>query len=121
VATGTLTIAMACAVKVKMVTLPRTMNYSTGKNSMHQMGFSDTAWGSTSCSYTLSASGLSEKKFKSVVDLAQTFVKWTCACNRTTDSTEVNNLKEDERACLIAYSSESGSDCELISLLPQLD
>ena len=121
VATGTLTIAMAHAAKGKTVTLPKTMNYSTGKNSMCQMGFSDAAWGQAFRSYTLSASGLSEKKFKSVVNLAQTFMKRTHARNRTTDSTEVNNLKEDERACLVAYSSESELDCELISLLPQLD
>jgi hypothetical protein len=110
VATGTLTIAMTRAAKGKTVTLPRTMNYSTGKNSMRQTGFSDAAWGKVSRSYTKSARGLDDEKFSSLVDDAQVFVKRTRARNRTTDDVEVND-EEDERACLIDYSgSESDSE-----------
>ena len=110
VATGTLTIAMAHAAKGNMVTLPRTINYSTGKNSMHQTGFSDATWGDISCSYTQSACGLGDKKFSSIIDDAQVFMKRTCAHNMTTDGTEANNLEEDEWACL----SSSKSGCESI-------
>ena len=110
-ATGTLTIAMARAAKGKTVTLPRTMNYSTGKNSMRQTGFSDAAWGQVSRSYTKSAHGLDDEKFSSLIDDAQVFVKRTRARNRTTDGTEANDLEEDERACLVDYSG-SESDCE---------
>ncbi|KAI0284419.1 hypothetical protein BC826DRAFT_158259 [Russula brevipes] len=45
VATGTLTVSMAYASKGKMVTVPRTVNHSTGKVPMQQTGFSDAAWG----------------------------------------------------------------------------
>ena len=93
-----------------MVTLPRTINYSTGKNSMHQTGFSDATWGNISCSYTQSACGLGDKKFSSIIDDAQVFMKRTCAHNMTTDGTEANNLEEDEWACL----SSSKSGCESI-------
>ena len=109
VATGTLTIAMARAAKGKTVTLPKTMNHTTGKESMRQTGFSDAAWGKVSCSYAKSACGLGKDKFGSVIRDAQGFVKPTRARNRTTDAAEVE--EEDERGCLIDYSS-SDSDCE---------
>ena len=77
---------------------------------MHQTGFSDATWGNISCSYTQSACGLGDKKFSSIIDDAQVFMKRTCAHNMTTDGTEANNLEEDEWACL--FSSKSG--CESI-------
>jgi hypothetical protein len=110
VATGTLTIAMARAAKGKTVTLPRTMNHTTGKESMRQTGFSDASWGKVSRSYTKSACGLGEDKFDSVIRDAQQFVKPIRARNRTTDAVEVDE-EDDERACLIDYPG-SESDCE---------
>jgi hypothetical protein len=61
VATGTLIVAMAQAARGKMITLPQTLNLSTGKDSTHQMGFSDTAWGKATPSYAKSVSVLSKK------------------------------------------------------------
>jgi hypothetical protein len=102
---------MARAARGKTVTLPRTMNYATGKNSMYQTGFSDTAWGEVTRSYTKSAAGLSDEKFRAIINDAQVFMKRTRVRNRTTNGTEAKNPEEDERACLVDYSG-SESDCE---------
>jgi hypothetical protein len=104
VATGTLTIAMAQAARGKTVTLPRTLNLSTGKESMRQTGFSDTAWGKASRSYAKSARAFSKAKFDAVIEEARVFVKPTCAHNRTTDATEIIDVDEDERGCLVDNS-----------------
>lgn len=112
VATGTLTVAMAHNSKGKAVTLPRTINPSTGKESMRQTGFSDTAWGKTTRSYAKSIHGLSKTKFDSIVKAAQAFAKPTRGHNRASDPTEVIDVDvDDERACLVA--SDADSDCEV--------
>jgi hypothetical protein len=54
---------MACASKGKMVTLPRTLNLSCGKDSMCQTGFSNMAWGKATCCYAMSACSLTNTKF----------------------------------------------------------
>jgi hypothetical protein len=115
VATGTLTIAMARASKGKTVTLPRTLNHSTGKESMRQTGFSDTAWGKATRGYAKSARSLANTKFEAIVKDAQKFMKPIRARNK--DPTEVINIDDDdddddERACLV---DNSGSDTECMS------
>ena len=66
-ATGTLTIEMAHASKGKTIPLPRTVNRSTGKESMRQTGFSDIAWGKATRSYAISAQSLANTKFDAIV------------------------------------------------------
>jgi hypothetical protein len=59
VTTSTLTIDMVHAVKSKTVNLPKTMNLATGKESMHQTGFSNVAWGKATHNYVKSVCLLS--------------------------------------------------------------
>jgi hypothetical protein len=102
---------MARASKGKTVTLPRTLNHSTGKESMRQTGFSDTAWGKATRGYAKSARALVNTKFEVIVKDAQEFMKPIRARNK--DSTEVINIDDDddnERACLV---DNSGSDTEV--------
>jgi hypothetical protein len=121
VATGMLMIKMAHAAKGKTVTLPRTVNLSSSKESMRQTGFSDAAWGNASRSYTTSACSLAKVKFDVIVKEAQEFVKPTRARNRTTDATETINVDEDdERACLLD-NSDSESECKSFCSLRQLE
>jgi hypothetical protein len=111
VSTGTLTVAMAHDTKSKNVTLPRTINPSSGKESVRQTGFSDTVWGETTREYSSSIRALSNTKFDAIVKEAEVFKKRTRASNKTSsDTTQVdagNNLKR--RACLVD-NSDSDSD-----------
>jgi hypothetical protein len=129
VATKMLTVAMARASKGKMVTLPRTLNLSTGKESIRQTGFSDTIWGKATHGYAKSARSLTNAKFEAIIKDAQEFMKPICAHNKTTDPTEVIDIDDDdddEQACLV---DNSGSDTEckpfsppsLTSLTPFLE
>ncbi|KAF8483697.1 hypothetical protein DFH94DRAFT_723573 [Russula ochroleuca] len=88
VATGTLTIAMAQAARGKTMTLPRTLNLSTGNEPTQQTNFSDTAWGEVTRNYAISASTLSEAKFDDIIEDAREYVKPTHAYYRTTDATD---------------------------------
>jgi hypothetical protein len=112
VSTGTLTVAMAHNSKGKAVTLPRTLNLSTGKESMRQTGFSDAVWGKATRSYATSIHSLSNTKFDAIITAAQAFMKPTRAHNRTSDA-EVIDVDDDtnERACLVE-NSDSDSDSE---------
>ena len=104
---------MAHAAKGKMVTLPRTKNLSTGKESMHQTGFSDASWGFASHAFAKSARRLNDDKFGCLMNDTQAFVKPTHAWNRSANAATETNLEEDdERACLIYYSGSSDSDSE---------
>lgn len=115
VATGTLTIAMTHAAKGRSITLPRTLNVSTGKDSTRQTGFSDTAWGKASRSYARSASGLSKSRFNAIIEDARVFAKPVRALNRgggTSGATRTDNVvdeEDDKRGCLI-YNSESDAE-----------
>jgi hypothetical protein len=122
VATGTLTVAMAHGIsKGKAVALPRTLNLSTGKESMRQTGFSDAAWGIVTRSYATSVSGLSNAKFDVIVTAAQAFMKPTRAHNNLKTSAEVIDVDVDnERACLVDNSDSepelADSDCNVLRL-----
>ena len=115
VATGTLTVAMARASKGKAVTLPRTLNLSTGKESMRQTGFSDIAWGKATRGYATSIRSLTNIKFDAIVTAAQVFTKLTRAHNKTSDPTEVIDVDADnERACLVNNSDSEDADCNVL-------
>jgi hypothetical protein len=104
---------MAHASKEKMITLFQTLNHSTGKESMQQTGFSNTAWGKATCGYAKLACMLANTKFEAIIKDAQEFIKLIHACNK--DHTEVINIdnnNDDKRACLVDNSS---SDTEYMS------
>ena len=104
VATGILTIEMARASKGKSIHLPRTVNLSSGKESIRQSGFSDASWGKASRAYAKSARSLELIKFDAIVKEATAFLKPIRSCNKTTAATEVININDDaddERAHLV--------------------
>ena len=113
VATGTLTVAMARASKGKTITLPRTLNLSTGKESMRQTGFSDVAWGKATRGYATSARSLANAKFDAIIREAQEFMKPIRARNRTTEPTEIIDIDDDDdkRACLVD-NSDTDVECK---------
>jgi hypothetical protein len=105
---------MARAARGRTITLPKTLNFSTGKDSMRQTGFSDASWGKVTRNYVKSARTLDRVKFDVIIREAQEFVKPTRTRNKTTDATEVIDVDEDdERACLV---DNSDSDCKSIYL-----
>ena len=110
VATGTLTVEMAHASKGKNIPLPRTVNLSSAKESMHQTGFSDVAWGKATCGYATSARSLANVKFDAIIQAAKEFLKPIRSCNKTTEAMEIINIDDDddnERAHLVDNSDES--------------
>jgi hypothetical protein len=114
VATGTLTIEMARASKGKSIPLPRTVNFSTGKESKRQTGFSDIAWGKATRAYTISARSLANVKFDTIIQEAKDTMKRIRSRNKTsTEGKEVINIDDDaddERANLVDNSDDSESD-----------
>src|SRR5271169_2860172 len=103
---------MARASKGKAITLPRTVNFSTGKKSMHQTGFSDISWGKATRGYAMSAQSLTMLKFDALVQDAQEFMKPIRSRNRTTDTEviEIEDNDDDERAHLVDNSDDSDHD-----------
>ena len=88
VATGALTIAIARAGRGKTITVPRTLNLSTGNEPTQQTGFSDAAWGDVTRNHAISVRALSEAKIDAIIEDARVYVKPTHARNRTTDATD---------------------------------
>ena len=103
---------MIRASKGKTVTLPRTLNLSTGKESMRQTGFSDTAWGKATRGYATSARSLTNIKFDAIIQEAQEFVKPIRTRNRITDATEIIEIDDDDEQTCLVDNSESESDVE---------
>jgi len=104
---------MARASKGKIVPLPRTLNLSTGKESMRHTGFSDTAWGKATRCYATSARSLANTKFDAIIREAREFMKPIRSRGKTTDPTEIINVDDfdDERACLVD-NSDSDVECK---------
>jgi hypothetical protein len=106
---------MAHRSKGKAVSLPWTLNLSTGKESTRQTGFSDASWGKATCGYATSICSLTNVKFDAIVTAAQEFAKPARAHNRNSDLTEVIDVDVDnERACLVD-NSDSDSDCNVLN------
>jgi len=121
IATGTLTVAMACASKGKTVSLPHTFNLSTGKDSMRHTGFNDAMWGKATHSCVKSVHSLSNVKFNAIIQAAQPFVtlKPDRICNKATEAMEVISIDDDddnERAHLV-YNSDDNEECKLLFYL----
>ena len=86
-ATGTLTTEMIHTAKGRNVTLPKTLNHSTGKVSNRQTGFNDVTWGPTTRRYVKSISKAYKKrpeKFDEIITCAKEFSKKS---HRTDDGT----------------------------------
>jgi hypothetical protein len=115
VSSGTLTVAMAHGSKGKAVSLPRTLNPSTGKESMRQTGFSDAAWGKVTRGYAHSISALSKAKYDAIVKAAQPFTKPTRSHNRGGPTEVIDVDVDNERACLVD-NSDSDS-CNVFNFL----
>lgn len=96
VATGTLTIEMARGSTGKSISLPRTINLSTGKESMRQTGFSDVTWGKATRLYAKSARSLAIVKFDAIIQDAKEFLKPIRARNKTTEAREIINIDDDD-------------------------
>ena len=75
---------MARASKGRNISLPRTVNFSTGKESKRQTGFTDVAWGKPTCAYASSARSLAVDKFKTIIEEAKEFLKPIRSRNKTT-------------------------------------
>jgi hypothetical protein len=111
VATGTLTISLIRASKGKTIPLPKTINHSSGKESTRQTGFSETAWGKETRSYTKSARSLLAVKFDEIIQDAQEFVKPVRSRNAgTTMEPIVIDDDDNERANLVYLSDGSDDD-----------
>ncbi|KAH9023765.1 hypothetical protein EDB85DRAFT_1894623 [Lactarius pseudohatsudake] len=111
--TGTVTTKTPRAARGKTLTLPKTLNYATGKDSTRQTGFSDATWGKATRNYTKSARSLAKAKFDVIIKEAQVFMKPTRTRTKMAkagSSGEVIDVDDyDIRACLVANSD---SDCK---------
>lgn len=112
--------------KGKTIPLPRTINPSSGKDSTQQMGFSNTAWGNSTCLYTKSACRLPRAKFDAILEDAWVYMK-PIRCNKITEDMETVDANADECGCLVASGSEldPGSEldeeCALFFFIPLLN
>ena len=107
---------MAHASKGKAVTLPQTLNLSTGKESMHQTGFSNAIWGKVTCSYTKSASSFTNTKFGAIVQDAWPFMNLKSTRSKTgaKEVIEINNDDDNEWGNLVDNSdNDNNEDCKL--------
>ena len=111
VATGTLTIEMIHTAKGRNVTLPKTLNHSTGKISNRQTGFNDITWGETTRKYVRSISKAYKKKpekFDEIITRAKEFSKKSRRADDGDATEEDDNL--DEELIDISSSEEDNSD-----------
>jgi hypothetical protein len=104
---------MVRAAKGKAITLPKTMNYFTGKNTKNVTGFNDGMWGERTRSYLKSVDKnlKDDAKFNAVIRGAMEFAKSTRRVEDTTSGSRDNEDEDedDERAQLVDRS-DSGSD-----------
>ncbi|KAM6503850.1 hypothetical protein JOM56_000793 [Amanita muscaria] len=114
VANEILTIQVARASKGKPISIPRTANLSSGKESMRQTGFSEVAWGKATRGYAKSAASLTKLKFDFIVQDAEESMKPIRARNKTTATISIDD-DDDERAHLVDNSDESDVECMLLS------
>jgi hypothetical protein len=123
IASGTLTIAMACGAKDKVnwIVLPLMFNRATAKESTHQTGFNNAMWGKATCSYIVSARSLTNAKFDAVLQRTKPFInlKPKAARNKTTEAIEVIKIDDDDTwACLVDISDD---ECKFFSFFHNLN
>jgi hypothetical protein len=117
VATRTLTVEMIHAAKGRNVTLPKTLNHSTGKISNRQTGFNDITWGETTRKYVRSISKAYKKKpekFDEIIICAKEFSKKSCCADDGAGSADGDATEEEddlnEELVDISSSKEDNSD-----------
>src|SRR5882757_3750816 len=122
VSTGTLTIAVVQAAKgSRSISLPKMMNYSTGKTSTRQTGFNDVTWGTSTRAYAKAIRNLPDHKFEAIITSSLEFSKKShCASDeRLNDGVVEDELDLDERAQLVdisdSESEDGGSQAQAIS------
>jgi hypothetical protein len=103
-ATGTITIEMIRTAKGKTISLPKTLNYSTGKVSNRQTGFNDATWGKSTRSYVNGINeNLADDMFELIIRRAKGFAKTSRQTQDKSDRTaNVNAVRgePDKRAQL---------------------
>jgi hypothetical protein len=124
VSTGTLTIAVVQAAKgSRSISLPKMMNYSTGKTSTRQTGFNDVTWGTSTRAYAKAIRNLPDHKFEAVITSSLEFSKKShrhgASDERLNDGVVEDELDLDERAQLVdisdSESEDGGSQAQAIS------
>ncbi|KAG1721176.1 uncharacterized protein EDB91DRAFT_1064536, partial [Suillus paluster] len=112
--TRTLTIKMVQAAKNKTsISLPKTMNQTTGKVSCWQTGFNDVSWGTSTRAYAKAImKNLHEDKFEVIIASAMEFSKKKShPGDDVNDAALKDELDLDERAQLVDISdTESEGD-----------
>lgn len=80
VATGVITVAMhkAAKLKGKPVTILKTLNETTGRESSSKSDFSEAHWGKATKAYANSAANLSPAKINMILEEAKEFAKPIC-------------------------------------------
>jgi hypothetical protein len=95
--------------KGRTVTLPKTLNHSTGKQSNRQTGFNDVTWGNSTRSYAKSIKrALTNDKFSEITTRAKEFCKKSRRVDDGPDNAldgDTINEELDERAQLMDISS----------------
>ena len=123
---GTLTIKIIQEAVKGKISLPWTLNPSTGRESTWRTEFSDTAWGKATRGYAKSAHGLSRAKYDLIVGEAMESAcarikgdatSGASASGATESAVQVQAGASDERANLISYS-DLDSDEECMFSLP---
>jgi len=104
---------MVCVTKGKAITLPKTMNYFTGKHTEHVTGFNDGMWGERTHSYlkSIDKNLKDDAKFSAVIRGAMEFAKSTRRVEDTTSRTHDNKYEDKDGECAqLVDRSDSGSD-----------
>lgn len=96
--------------RLKKLTIPRTLNRATGKESLCQAGFSDTSWGNKTREYAAWAGALTNVKFDRIVRATQPFMNLKLnQTGKTTEAVETINV-DNELACLVDNDDSSDAD-----------
>jgi hypothetical protein len=102
------------------ISLPKTMNQSTGKVSCRQTGFNDISWGTSTRAYAKAImKNLREDKFEVIIASAMEFSKKSRRPGDDVDDAAVeDDLDLDERAQLVDISDtesegNDGSDSDV--------
>jgi len=106
---------MIQAAKGRNVTLPKTLNRSTGKISTRQTGFNDITWGETTHKYVRSISKAYKKKpekFDKIIASTKDFSKKSHRTDDGTGGTPNGDVAEDDDLDELVDISSSKEDNE---------
>jgi len=112
VATGTITIAMIRSAKGKTISLPKTLNYSTGKISNRQTGFNNVTWGKKTRAYVKGINdNLSDDMFEHIINHAKAAVDTSHhTANQTADTVDHDRGEEPDKRVQLKDRPCSDSD-----------